>query len=483
MGKTKSRESDKPPDILAKRVRTGARISGISEVSKLVNPVNTRINRQTTKKPAKVSEKEQATNNSSTNNTSSTEHVNKVPPIIITNKSYDELYSLLKQNNINEFKLSIISIGVRVHLNNLDTHKKLITDLQKSDTQFYTFDSQETKIVRVVVYGLPKISLDRIKDSLKENNAEPFDIKSMISNNDRNPNRGLYMLYYTKKSNQFENFKQQKAICHVIFKWRYYVKSPDAVPQCHKCLKFGHGSKNCHQPTKCLFCAEDHQTENCEKFKKGDTADNDLLNLMKCSNCLSNHPANYKECPSKAEYIKIKNSIANKKSQTPPKSNQTKNMEMKQFTRPIQTYEEKTFDSTAMDFESANENFTDNQSIMSEDEDNESILSSIANKNNNPVPHSSSQSNPTYASVVSSQRTQSKNNSSFLAPKQKFNKNLFSIKTKQKSDKEEDLFTSKELFVIFKKLCIKFSTCKTKIDQIAVLCEAASEYVYNLNDV
>lgn len=380
-------------------------------------------------------------------------HVSRPPPIITTNKSYEELCSLLEQSKIKEYNLKIISIGVKIHLYTNESHQKCLEHLTMNQTQFYTFDTQETKIVRVVVYGLPKISLERIKDSLTQAKASPYDIKNMISKNDKNPNRGLYMIYYVKKSKEFDCFKNLKSICQVIFRWRYYVKPPNAAPQCHKCLTFGHGSKNCHKNPKCLLCAEDHLTENCTNFSRAQVSDESKFNSMKCANCLGNHPANYRDCPKKHEYIKIQENIKNKKKPI----RKIEKFELEEV-HAIETHINETLltpDNSTLKEESANakEDYPSDQLMMSPDESSEFIIPCTQS-----IPKN--QNFSTYASTVKSHQKHSLES------------------RRQSEDKKETLFNSTEIYNIFIDLCNRLSRCKSKIDQIAVISEVTSEYIF-----
>ena len=57
--------------------------------------------------------------------------------------------------------------------------------------------------------------------------------------------------------------------------------------QCFNCQRFGHSSLFCHQPPRCVRCAEPHR--GCDKPLTWFTA--------KCCNCDGAHPANYRGCP------------------------------------------------------------------------------------------------------------------------------------------------------------------------------------------
>lgn len=60
------------------------------------------------------------------------------------------------------------------------------------------------------------------------------------------------------------------------------------VMQCQNCQRYGHSKNYCHRSPRCVKCAGDHLTKNCERKTKSKD--------VKCINCQGNHPANYRGC-------------------------------------------------------------------------------------------------------------------------------------------------------------------------------------------
>ncbi|KAG6465819.1 hypothetical protein O3G_MSEX015414 [Manduca sexta] len=65
------------------------------------------------------------------------------------------------------------------------------------------------------------------------------------------------------------------------------------VGQCHNCQKYGHSSRNCRLPARCVKCLGEHGTVDCPRPK-----DRTLCTEPpSCTNCRnSGHPANYRGC-------------------------------------------------------------------------------------------------------------------------------------------------------------------------------------------
>lgn len=69
------------------------------------------------------------------------------------------------------------------------------------------------------------------------------------------------------------------------------------LSQCHNCQRFGHGARGCHSPPRCVKCAGEHATRDCERPKGCKDP-----NGIRCCNCLvrrlpHGHTANYGGCP------------------------------------------------------------------------------------------------------------------------------------------------------------------------------------------
>jgi hypothetical protein len=62
------------------------------------------------------------------------------------------------------------------------------------------------------------------------------------------------------------------------------------IRQCHNCQKYGHIGATCSNPARCVFCAEQHHSRDCESKK------NATLIERKCANCGGAHSGWSKRC-------------------------------------------------------------------------------------------------------------------------------------------------------------------------------------------
>ena len=77
-----------------------------------------------------------------------------------------------------------------------------------------------------------------------------------------------------------------KHINQAVVKVEPPAKTVDVV-QCQRCKEFGDIMPNCRKPFRCVKCAMDHSTTECNKSQ--DTP-------PKCVHCLTNHTSNYICC-------------------------------------------------------------------------------------------------------------------------------------------------------------------------------------------
>ncbi|CAG8092743.1 unnamed protein product [Penicillium nalgiovense] len=63
------------------------------------------------------------------------------------------------------------------------------------------------------------------------------------------------------------------------------------IRQCHNCQKYGHIGNTCSNETKCVFCAEQHHSRDCQRKKDA------TLSERKCADCWGAHNGWSKRCP------------------------------------------------------------------------------------------------------------------------------------------------------------------------------------------
>jgi len=78
------------------------------------------------------------------------------------------------------------------------------------------------------------------------------------------------------------------------------------VRQCFNCQSFGHSSKFCGKPSKCVKCDLSHASKDCTK---------PASTPPKCTNCGGDHPAKFSVCPQYQKQLHYTQRTANQQHQ------------------------------------------------------------------------------------------------------------------------------------------------------------------------
>ena len=181
--------------------------------------------------------------------------------------------------------------SVNIYATTREDYEKVIHFLQHKEHKFFTYTPEWSKIKQVVLKGLPKIDEATIEEELKE---KGFNCKvTVIKKKEATmPDFSVRLVTVSKQFDLKKLFKI-KHLCSTIIKWEPYVNKK-GVTQCHRCQKFGHGTRNCNLTPRCIKCGQQHLTEACSKEKD---------DPPKCANCEGVHPASYNQCPKVIEHL------------------------------------------------------------------------------------------------------------------------------------------------------------------------------------
>lgn len=105
----------------------------------------------------------------------------------------------------------------------------------------------------------------------------------------------MYVVYFKRQTITVKELRQNYSVINYLkVRWDYQQAHKTQITQCHNCQMFGHGSSRCQVKTFCANCAGQHKTSECEG-----TAD-------KCANCNGSHKSTFDQCPSKINYLNIR---------------------------------------------------------------------------------------------------------------------------------------------------------------------------------
>lgn len=253
---------------------------------------------------------------------SANQQAKKPAPITITNpeqgKKVDEL---LKALNVG-FRYKFISVGKKILCDNDNDKQKIEDTLSKNKIEFFSHPTNNEKIFKIVLSGLPEIPVDEIKKSLMErNNLNPIKIFMF---NTKYENK-LYLLHFNKNEVSKSDVTNIKVVYNHLIQWRPYRNQKKGPTQCYNCGMFGHGASCCHRPPSCLLCGKNHLTNLCP-FSNSNANDDNSQTVYKCINCsrygdILNHKASDPNCPARGKYLLTK---TNRKNTTQSKNRNSK---------------------------------------------------------------------------------------------------------------------------------------------------------------
>lgn len=229
------------------------------------------------------------------------------PPITITDRSLSNVQHIFCGKFPNKFNLKLTSDGIKVFANDMQIHKEIIDFLITSTAyQYYTHRSRDEQLTKFVLHGLHKMEVNDVKASLIEQNIKPFDIKMIPIKNKKFEDQQIYLIYFLKSDKmKLSTLKEIKVINYMRVNFDFYRHKRQGPTQCARCQSFGHGTQHCRKDPKCVRCAGDHKSAECNLI----SATNHKIpqDSIKCSNCNQNHTANFSKCEARLKFMQRKN--------------------------------------------------------------------------------------------------------------------------------------------------------------------------------
>jgi hypothetical protein len=213
--------------------------------------------------------------------------VQKVPPIYISGiTSYEKLIASIKAiaNGV-DFKCKSTRDEVIVHPSTPTLYRSLVHSLKKDNVQFHTFQLPEDRVHRVVLRGIHHSTpTESIRDALLEKGYDVKNVSNVISR-DKFP-LPLFFLDFDRKSTCIESIYKLTTLLHSIVSVEE-LRRHKAVVQCTRCQRFNHTKAFCNHQARCVKCAGNHHTSECQKNR---------VDPATCALCGNQHTANYRGC-------------------------------------------------------------------------------------------------------------------------------------------------------------------------------------------
>lgn len=240
----------------------------------------------------------------------------KLPPIVITGKTYTEVKTMLAAIKATKFAVKIISIGVKIQFDDEPEFDTACAYFREKKIEHYTHKKKQDKAFKAVMYGLPQVDISEVKEYFEKRlNIVPIAIHE-IKTKKSDPNNAIYLFHFDKKVVSMEVLNKVKVVNYTIVKWAPYSPKFKGPTQCRVCTMYGHGAENCNRNKVCCYCASsDHESKNCGMCPaNANTSSNVTGAIFKCFSCSSqklpsNHTATDPNCPARIQYLNIRKNM------------------------------------------------------------------------------------------------------------------------------------------------------------------------------
>lgn len=225
-----------------------------------------------------------------------------VPPIIIQGLNINQMIELLKTNKITEYRIKLLSIGIKVTLFDTAVSHSLMNILKTSAIEFFTFSDRNLNPLKVILSGLPSLKIDEIKSELISVGISEEFIIEIISLQRKEKSHNIhnstnYLIKFDRSKITMKFILGIKSMYNIIIRWFPYVSYRTGPTQCRRCQMYGHGTSHCNKIVKCLKCGGSHSTDSCTEL------------TIKCANCGEPHEANFENCVKRTQYIAIRENM------------------------------------------------------------------------------------------------------------------------------------------------------------------------------
>lgn len=171
-------------------------------------------------------------------------------------------------------------------------HQALKEGLLKENVNFLTYSRKDEKTPKLVIRGIPSTVCEDLPAELASMGFKDSKVSVMKT---KSPVDCPPLLVKLAPGSDAKKFRQIKFILDCVVSIVRYRPNRTLGTQCFRCQAFGHSSKNCNMPPRCIKCTNQHAVGECPKKTRNEPA--------KCVNCNENHPANYRECSARLAYL------------------------------------------------------------------------------------------------------------------------------------------------------------------------------------
>lgn len=190
-----------------------------------------------------------------------------------------------------------------------ESHQKLKEGMKTKGAAFLTYTRRDEKTPKVVIKGLPAYVEKDLPDELVKLGFKGATVKMLHSNKFQESPCPPFLIQLPVDCD-IAKFCRLKYLFNCVVRIEKFKSRNSLGTQCFRCQRFGHAARNCNLSPRCVKCTENHLSAECPKKDRSKPAH--------CCNCKEEHPANYRQCSMRLDYLK-KLQQKKDKERNPPK--------------------------------------------------------------------------------------------------------------------------------------------------------------------
>ncbi|CAH0384260.1 unnamed protein product [Bemisia tabaci] len=214
------------------------------------------------------------------------------------------------------FSLKLEKESLKLQLETTAEFRLIQRALKAENKTFYYFQLPQEKPFKVVIKGIHtsyseedvKIALEELGYTILRVHRGMKITRTPIEGNPSASTKSMepipIVFVDLPKGDESKKIHNLDRLLHQVIKVEA-PKSSKWLPQCKRCMLYGHTRNFCNMPPRCVKCLGPHGTADCNKTEEG----------ARCVLCGGDHPANYKGC---AEAKKANISKSSKSPINPP---------------------------------------------------------------------------------------------------------------------------------------------------------------------
>lgn len=242
---------------------------------------------------------------------------NKIPPIKVLDlnvKQFIQELPLIAEQNNYECAIPLFSCMsgniTLIYTDDAKQHGFLMAVMKLTKRHAYSWAPPECRPIKLLLKGIPH-DFDplKISDAIRSIDPELAPCGIVTFNTPKARRHNWKMSDWIVSFNPGTKFAAVKMALKTILNhevtWeRFKSKS---VFQCHNCLRFGHVSRYCTYPYRCVKCDQSHEPGQCARPQLEPDAAEDTRPPPFCNGCnQAGHVASWRGCPEAVKAEKVR---------------------------------------------------------------------------------------------------------------------------------------------------------------------------------